>query len=102
MVEGGRCDHAVRGIKRCPLQLTLPVQYAPAIGYGVRDWQNASLKTREQIIFKPPFQLNTPLTCRKQDKSSPQLADRYNAQVEQLFVLCVDPVRDAWVGTRSD
>jgi hypothetical protein len=64
--------------------------------------KDASIKTRQQVILKPSLPCGTPLACRKHDKSSPQLADRYNAQVQRVFVLCVYPISYACVGTSAN
>jgi len=81
MFESRRGDHAVGSAERRSSQLALPVQHAPAIGDGMSHWQNTSMKPRQQFIFKPLFQVSSPLARRERDESTTQFADRYNAQV---------------------
>ena len=66
------------------------------------DRQDASAKPGHQVIFKPLLQLGAPLACRKNDKTSPQFADRHSAQIQRLFVLGIDPIPYAWLGTNAD
>ena len=99
----GRCgNHTVRSAERRSVQQALPIQRAPAVGDGAGDWQDTPVKSRQQVIFEPPLQIGTPLARRKRNKSSTQFADRHNAQVERLFVLCVYPISYEWVGTSCE
>ena len=83
IVLKGCCgDHAICCVQRRSFQLALTIQHAPAIRDGVRNGQDASVKPGQQVIFQPPLQLGAPSACREDDKSTPQFADRYNAQIE--------------------
>jgi hypothetical protein len=51
--------------------------------------RNHAVGRVERHSFKPPLQLGTALARRKNDQSSPQFANRYDAQMERLLILCV-------------
>ena len=54
----------LRGV---PIKLTSPIQYAPAFGDGMCDWQDTPVKARQQVIFKPPLQIGAPLARRERN-----------------------------------
>ena len=76
--------------------------YAPTFGSGMGDWRDAPVKPRQQIVFKPEFQIGAPLGRWECDKSSTEFTNRYNAEVERLLPLCLYPISYAWVWTRAN
>jgi hypothetical protein len=46
------------------------------------NWQDATVKSGQQVIFKPSLQISAPLAWWEHDKSPTQFADGYNAKVE--------------------
>ena len=98
VLKGRGCDHAIGGIERGAFQLALTLQYAPAIGDGVRNGQDAVTKPDQQIGMKPSFQLGTAAGLGKHDESFADFTNRDSAQIECGWGLCFQPGRDARFG----
>lgn len=82
--------------------MTFPVELAPSVGYRVRNRQNPPAKPEYQVLLEPQLQLGTPLALWQNYKSSPQFADGHGAQIERLFVLRVNSLADARLGTSAN
>ena len=78
MLKCGGSDQTIRNVQGRSSQGTFTVQEAPALGNGTSDWQYASLKTGQEVIFKPPLQLGTAFACREKDESAAEFANRYD------------------------
>ena len=79
VLKGGCPDQAVnRGQRRSAL-LHPGRQYRPAIGDGLRDGQQPSLKGAPQILFEPFFQSCPPLAGLAEFDALPNFSECQNA-----------------------
>src|ERR1017187_8838374 len=98
VLQGSWPDQAVNRRQRRAALLHPGRQYRPAIGDGLRDGQQPSLKGAPQILFEPFFQGGPPLARLAEFDALPDFSEGQHACEKETILGVRQPALDAGIG----
>jgi hypothetical protein len=97
VLKSGRRDEPIRCVEADAFQLAVSFENAPAFRDSFGDWQDAASKPRAQLILKPLTQPSASVRLRMNSDAFADLAYGNDADVHQVVVGILQPLRHTWV-----